>query len=297
MRIRDRIVFNATALGAGHLKADKPCQDYSASWQSKDSDAVVLVVCDGHGGEAYVRSHVGSRLAGEIALMCVKVILTSRDIDWICGYKGAVASCDDEEFRWQRVGIHEQNAVFRALFSTIYDRWECAVHKDAEANPFTLEEMERLGDTDLVKAYGTTLMVYAQARQFWFAFQIGDGRMLACDMGGNWGQIVPWDDDCFLNYTTSLCGSDPVSKFRYAFDGTGSNPVAVFCCSDGVEDSYGDYGMEPERLHGYFESLAKVFVRDGKSITLERLKEFLPVLSQAGSKDDMSIAGYVDPIK
>ena len=291
---QNKIVFNTTALGAGHIKENKPCQDYSVSWQSKNSDAVVLVVCDGHGGDTYVRSDVGSRLAGEIALKCVKTMILSKDLDWICGYKGAVASCDAEECREQRLGIHEQNAVFQALFKTIYDRWEHAVEEDVKANPFTEQEKTCIGDKSFVKAYGTTLMVYAQTRRYWFAFQIGDGRILACDVDGDWRQIVPWDEDCFLNHTTSLCSQNPVSRFRYAFDGTCSNPVALFCCSDGVEDSYGDYDLAPEHLHSYFDSLTKVFVKEGKEVTLERLKEFLPKLSQAGSKDDMSIAGIVD---
>jgi hypothetical protein len=62
-----------------------------------------------------------------------------------------------------------------------------------------------------------------------------------------------------------------------------------------VEDSFGDYDLAPERLHGYFDSLAEVFVKDGKALTLERLNEFLPRLSEAGSKDDMSIAGFLYP--
>jgi hypothetical protein len=291
---QNKIVFNATVLGAGHIKENKPCQDYSDSWQLKNSDAVILVVCDGHGGDVYVRSDVGSRLAGEIALKCVKTIIQSKDLDWICGHKGAVASCDAEECREQRIGIYEQNAVFHALFKTIYDRWEYAIGEDVKANPFTEQEKECLGDKGIVEAYGTTLMVYAQTRRYWLAFQIGDGRMLACDAEGDWKQIVPWDDDCFLNHTTSLCSPNSVSRFRYAFDGTASNPVSVFCCSDGVEDSYGDYDVAPEHLRNYFDSLAKVFVKEGKEVTLERLKVFLPKLSQAGSKDDMSIAGFVD---
>ena len=295
MREQSKMVFNATALGAGHIKENKPCQDYSVSWQAKNSDAVVLVVCDGHGGDTYVRSDVGSRLAGEIALKCVQMFFPSKDFDWICGHKGAVVSCEAEEYRAQRIGIHEQNAVFQALFRTIYDRWEYAIEEDAKKNPFTEEEKKRLGDKSLVKAYGTTLMVYAQTERFWFAFQIGDGRMVACDADGVWRQIVPWDEDCFLNHTTSLCTPNPVSRFRYAFDGTGSKPMAVFCCSDGVEDSFGDYEVAPERLHGYFDSLAEVFVKDGKALTLERLNEFLPRLSEAGSKDDMSIAGFLYP--
>ena len=292
-KLNKKIVFNVTTTGAGHLKKNKPCQDYSLSWLSKKTDAVILVVCDGHGGNTYLRSDVGAKLAGEIAMKCVRMFFQSGDSDWICGYKGAVASCDAEEYRGQRIGIHEQNAVFEALFKDIYNKWKHAVEEEAWANPFSEQEKMRLEGKSLVTAYGTTLMVYAQSKRFWFAFQIGDGRMVVQDAEDNWKQPVPWDKDCFLNNTTSLCCPNPISKFRYAFDGTGSNPAAVFCCSDGVEDSYGDYELAPEGLHNYLHSLAKVFAKDGKVVTLERLKEFLPKLSEAGSKDDMSIAGCI----
>ena len=35
-------------------------------------------------------------------------------------------------------------------------------------------------------------------------------------------------------------------------------------------------------------------MRDGKDATLQRLEDFLPKLSAAASKDDMSIAGYIN---
>ena len=82
--------------------------------------------------------------------------------------------------------------------------------------------------------------------------------------------------------------------FRYAFDGTGTFPAAVYCCSDGIEDSWGDYEVAPEQLHSYFTGLTRVFLSEGKDATLQRLEDFLPKLSAAASKDDMSIAGYIN---
>ncbi len=62
------IVFNATKRGASHVKKGTVCQDYSLSYNSPDGNVQVAIVCDGHGGDTYVRSDVGSRLAAEIAL-------------------------------------------------------------------------------------------------------------------------------------------------------------------------------------------------------------------------------------
>ena len=321
------MVFNTSILGASHVKDNKPCQDYSVAWQSEEDGAVVLIVCDGHGSDTYVRSDVGSRLAGEITLEAVKMFILPvggirPDSDWIAGVQGAVTAreCDvlarysealpkaEEdmtdtdwmryrqrlEFRGQVKGIYEQDAVFQALFSSIYEKWLEAIRLDARQNPFTEDELSRLGRHKLVKAYGTTLMTYVQTKDFWFAFHIGDGRMLSYDENQGWRQIVPWDCNCFQNQTTSLCNTDPVPMFRYAFDGTGTFPKAVFCCSDGIEDSYGDYDVAPERLHNYFSGLLNVFVREGKESTMSKLEEFLPKLSAVASKDDMSIAGVIN---
>ena len=155
------MVFNISILGASHVKDNKPCQDYSVAWQSEEDGAVVLIVCDGHGSDTYVRSDVGSRLAGEIALEAVKrFILPVGDVrpdsDWIAGVQGAVTARENDvltrysealpraeedmtdtdwmryrqrlEFRGQVKGIYEQDAIFQALFSSIYEKWLEAIH-------------------------------------------------------------------------------------------------------------------------------------------------------------------------
>ena len=40
------IVFNATKIGASHIKSGKPCQDNSLSWMSEDGRTQVAIVCD-----------------------------------------------------------------------------------------------------------------------------------------------------------------------------------------------------------------------------------------------------------
>ena len=292
MRDTEKIVFATSVLGASHIRENKPCQDYSIGWQSEDSGAVVLIVCDGHGSDTYVRSNVGSRLAAEITLAAVKEFVPYEgripDPEWILGLQGKVKAHEE-------VGFGKgEGKVFEALFETIYRRWLEAIEEDSGNNPFSEEAQERLGGKKLAKAYGTTLMAYVQTRDYWFAFQIGDGRMLAADENLQWKQLVPWDENCFLNQTTSLCNTHPLPMFRYAFDGTGNFPAAVFCCSDGIEDSWGDYEVAPHQLHDYFSALAKYFIKEGKDSTLDRLSEFLPKLSAAASKDDMSLAGYIN---
>jgi serine/threonine protein phosphatase PrpC len=94
MRDTEKIVFATSVLGASHIRENKPCQDYSIAWQSKDSGSVVLIVCDGHGSDTYVRSDVGSRLAAQITLEAVKEFVPRKghtpNPEWIVGQKGQV---------------------------------------------------------------------------------------------------------------------------------------------------------------------------------------------------------------
>lgn len=321
MDIPPKIVFNVTTLGASHIKDSRPCQDYSISWEDDSSGSAAIIVCDGHGSETCVRSDVGARLAAEISLNCIKQFISCSP-EWILNKKGAVTAREqDADIRFETKAakpvndmteieaqrfrqrltfidqikdLHDQDAIFEALFSSIHDKWIEAIELDSKEKPFSQEELSRLADNKLVKAYGTTLMAYIQTPLYWFAFHIGDGRILECDRHMSWKQAVPWDCTCFLNNTTSLCNSQPVSSFRYAFDATGNFPAAVFCCSDGLEDSWGDYDLAPEKLHDYCANLLRVFLEEGKEPIVEKLTAFLPLLSEKGSKDDMSLAGIIN---
>lgn len=317
---RKEIVFAISKVGASHLPKDMPCQDYSLKWE--DEKAQLIIVCDGHGSKTYVRSDVGSRLAAEITKESLIDFVSNTPHVLFKNRKGAVTSrpeCDDtiwgsapekpiekmteeeymnyeqnQAFFYQVKDIRDMDSVFKILFEEIYAKWVEAIRKDSEDHPFTDEEKEALGNHRLEKAYGSTLMAFVKTPFYWFAFHIGDGRLITVDRHLDMVQAVPWDCNCFQNYTTSLCNTNPVRLFRYAFDGTGCFPAAIFCCSDGIEDSYGDYELNPKSLHGFYQGLLDQFVKVGEETTLENIENFLPVLSVKGSRDDMSLAGIIN---
>lgn len=149
--------------------------------------------------------------------------------------------------------------------------------------------MDREQRTILEKTYGCTLMAYVQTPDYWFAFHLGDGKMIAYKINNGkvqWKEPVPWDDRCFLNKTTSLCDSDALNEFRYCYEGDGDFPVAVFLGSDGLDDSFG----EETNLVNFYIQVIKMLANDGVDATLKSLQETLPQLSKIGSKDDMSVA-------
>ena len=256
--------FDFHCQGESHKATDKVCQDYSYSHIDEDGLAIA-VVCDGHGGKHYFRSDVGARFATEI------IARKERPVD---------------------------NA-FRQLFASIIGQWQQRIEQHAKDNPLTEKENEQveeqykkefLSGYKLEKIYGCTLMAYVSTPKYWFAFHLGDGKMISFDRDAQWKEPVLWDDRCFLNKTTSICDSDALNEFRYTYQGDGGFPVAIFLGSDGMDDSFG----EETNLVNFYVRVAKSLVKDGFEATFADIKETLPVLSKRGSQDDMSVACVYD---
>ena len=63
------VTFACSVIGASHIKSAKPCQD--ASLCEKGKKYRFIAVADGHGGDPYFRSELGSRFAVEALRSCV----------------------------------------------------------------------------------------------------------------------------------------------------------------------------------------------------------------------------------
>ena len=279
--------FNFTCQGASHIKDGKVCQDYSFSY-SNDSLAVAIV-SDGHGSAPYFRSDVGSKLAIEVAKSKIDSFVESFELGNFRGKPllqfGVGESCDNE-----------LAVIFNQLFKSICIEWREQIKVHAEANPLNAEESERVEakyqdrfnkKERLETVYGCTLLAYVQTETYWFAFHIGDGKIVSFQNDLNlWKMPVPWDNNCFFNKTTSLCDSSPWDEFRFCFRSDGQFPIAVFLGSDGIDDSYG----EEQNLANFYGAILKSILFDGFSQTCSDIESDLPIISKKGSRDDMSIA-------
>lgn len=288
--------FNHSCQGESHKASDKECQDYSLTWQNEDKSITIAVVCDGHGGDSYFRSATGARFAAEITVEQLRQFLTDVDTNLFAGLPfTAIGTQETQELE------SELDDVMRRLFKSIYSRWREAITKDGhrELTEWEKEHVEQkdidlLKDEDrIVKAYGCTLMAYVCTHDYWFAFHLGDGKLVMLNDQFKFSQPVPWDEKCFLNKTTSLCGKEPVKDFRYCIQGDGSFPVAVFLGSDGLDDTYGD----GDKLNSFYGSVVKELASKGQEDVENMLKEDLPKISKMGSQDDMSVAVVYDEAK
>ena len=330
------VTFAVSQKGASHVVSGLPCQDYSLSYESSEKDVQIVVVCDGHGSKIHVRSDVGARIAAESAKDVLlqfaenhsgssvfekdygsgTVRTDDHDIDPL--WQKAKSEADMTEFENLRakqlaeyqaqIADHPREEILiRELCARVCEKWKAEIQKDSEERPFSDDEKECLGANPLEKAYGTTLMAYMRTPSYWLAIHIGDGRILCLEQNGShnveqkknvdWKSLVPWDVNCFQNHTTSLCTSNAVDLFRYAFGRCGEkmqSPAVVFCCSDGIEDSFGDYDVSPKRLHEFYFKLLKMLTEVGVESAKEKMQTGFEKLSEIGSKDDMSLAGVVD---
>ncbi|MDE5849618.1 MAG: protein phosphatase 2C domain-containing protein [Muribaculaceae bacterium] len=285
--------------GESHISAGKVCQDYSYSHVYENGN-VIAIVCDGHGGKRYFRSDVGAKIAAKVAEIKVNGFIDQIGESLIKGTPFTQRGTISEQIaKGDFSKSNKIDSAFRWLFGSIISEWNSLVTAHAECNPITEIEKTSLeerwitdfeGKVNLEKVYGCTLMVYVYTLDYWFAFQIGDGKCFACDDKGNWTEPIPWDDDCFLNKTTSICDSGAIDEFRYCYEGEGVYPVAVILGSDGIDDSFG----LPENQANFYVQILKSIVTSGEEATIKEIESDLPQLSKIGSQDDMSLAMVYD---
>lgn len=291
--------FDFHCQGESHKATDKVCQDYSYS-HIDENGLAIAVVCDGHGGKHYFRSDVGARFATEIIANNAKEFVNNIDETLFVGQpftqQAAIQTeIDRQDFRKEK----PVDVAFRQLFASIIGQWQQRIEQHAAENPLTDKENTQVEEQyrkefqegyKLEKIYGCTLMAYVCTPKYWFAFHLGDGKMISFDQDAQWKEPVLWDDRCFLNKTTSICDSDALNEFRYTYQGDGGFPIAVFLGSDGMDDSFG----EETNLVNFYVKVAKSLVTNGHDATFADIQETLPVLSKRGSQDDMSVACVYD---
>lgn len=266
--------FHMSERGESYLHDGRVCQDSSASFS--DECGTVAVVSDGHGGCDYVRSQIGSAMACEAAVKNIRRLFEN---------------ISPEAF------LAEPDMMLIQLEAAIINDWNESVRSHYEANPFTEEELDCVSEKAgasyrsghrIERAYGATLIAAAVTRDYWFGIQIGDGKCAAFDEAGICTQPIPWDEKCFLNKTTSICGSDALRDFRHFY--SEKIPTAVFMGSDGIDDSF----KNEEDMYDFYKTILYAFSISDYTQAVDELKAYLPRLSKEGSADDVSIAAWMD---
>ena len=286
--------LHKTCQGASHIKSNKVCQDYSYCESSPKLS--IALVSDGHGGDRYFRSHIGSELACTVSSELIHTFVSELPANFFEGVPLTQYGVDGT-YCGQPSKKHIE--ALRQLGKAIIAHWRSRVESHAISHPLTQEELVKIPEEyhkdlidkeRLVKVYGCTLIAYVQAPTYWFGLQIGDGKCFSFNHEIGPQKTILWDDSCFLSKTTSLCDSYASEKFRYSFQGDGGFPFAVFMGSDGLDDSFG----EDKNLINFYIQVLKLAYQSGCKEVEAVLESDLPILSKRGSQDDMSVAAIYD---
>ena len=258
--------FNISVIGASHHDKGIVCQDSSAHLCTEVY--AIAVVSDGHGSKKHFRSDVGSRIATEVSIAAMSEFFQRKN--------EYIDRLDDD-----------YHMILRQLESNLIYRWRHCVRSHFDDNPLSAAEkliyQESYGELDkMERVYGAPLVIGALTPSFALGIQIGDG---ACVLINDEHEVIfpiPADDRLAFGITTSLCESNAINDFRHFY--CDKLPSTIIVSTDGVTDSYAE-----ESFTAFNKKIAQLFREDHDS-ALRELSDWLPHLSEEGSRDDMSMS-------
>jgi serine/threonine protein phosphatase PrpC len=214
-------VTAAAIPGARHVLTDgAPCQD--AARATRASDHVVLSVADGHGGLQYVYSHVGARMAVEVATHVLASAVESGTISPRArGMAQQQQLARQIALRWGRYVAHDHHGRCQAFMD----------HVESSSAP---DETLPSDHSEATKLYGTTLLAAAITDRYATFLQLGDGASLIVDQEDH-AELLFEDDPRPGSATYSLALEDCVQQMRFRSIDLAERPLKLaMLCSDGI---------------------------------------------------------------
>ena len=257
------IFFTKTETGYSHINTGKRCQDFSASYS--DEERTIVTACDGHGGNVYIRSHLGSKFASNA------VIDVLREIERTAFYKA------------------KKEAVIENIRLNILCRWNSLVEGHLAKNPIRMSEVTELTEAEIlslrrnpIKAYGTTLNAAMILGTKLICVSIGDGGCFLVKSGIVTPAFAEDEDEPVANITYSLCQDDAFSRLLVSVHELSAYDGAVVC-TDGMINPY-------QNLSNFSTGLiapAIATLSVGKNKSLEAFVS--EVGTKLGTGDDVSL--------
>lgn len=195
--------FALSVRGYSHVKEDLKCQDSAVAIKEESGAWALAVAADGHGGKAYFRSDVGSRIAVECAEQVVR--------DYLADLEAFVKALNEDSEK-----------VLRGMEASILSKWNSAVQEyDAQHKELTEWEEDwctkkqfTVNEQAREKLYGTTLVMSVLSPQFAIGIQNGDGACAAIYENAEAEFFLPQEDgEHALNITQSLSSSVAMERF------------------------------------------------------------------------------------
>ena len=257
-------VFSKSVIGYSHVKNDKWCQDFSSSY--KDSSRTIITCADGHGGEVYVRSHIGSSLASK----AVNTVFSN--VSLIDLYRSSKEEIENK------------------IKLNVLCEWNRLVESHLGQRRIRRYEISHLNEDQIYalrdnpsRAFGTTLTGAMVLGSKLIVVGIGDTEVIGFRKG-SMSRLLEEDDEPAGNFTHSMCQEDAYKHLKVKildwkdYDG-------VILCTDGLSSPYQSYD-------NFNKSFIKPLVnRLLTTKSLDYIDNFVETLAlQLGIGDDVSLS-------
>lgn len=285
--------FGCSVRGASHIREDKENQDNVFSHQGlKTADGKktpsIVAVSDGHGGDKYIRSAMGSHLAVTLAAKMV-----AEDLQLSSKMR------KDELF-----------GTIRHIKSRYLLAWQTSVDEHAKQNPFGendksfLKEKCKQKDYDAVLsnprlAYGCTFLCAIGYDDLVLILQLGDGDVLGLDTDGTVRELIKSDFRNFGNETLSLCSfrernnvEDKQVIIAHEVLVGNEIPELITLTTDGVKNSFDDLTSDIEAFYKIPIAIKNALQEnnyDAEKVKIDLEEKLLHKAANAGSGDDVTI--------
>lgn len=251
-------------IGYSHIKDKKPCQDYSALY--RDKERIIITCCDGHGGDAYIRSEYGSKIAS------YSIMNVFNSLNYSFFYR-----LSDSEIENQ-------------IKLNVLCEWNKMVEQHLTHKPIRKSEVIKLSEDSVdalkfnpAKAYGTTLAGAMLIGKKLVVVSIGDTECLYVSKG-ELMKVFNTDDDPVANVTYSMCQEDAFQYIRVKVLDF-KNIDAVILCTDGLTSPYQSYVNFSK---SFVNPLMNKLISDGNFNYVDNFIEELAL--KLGVGDDVSLS-------
>ncbi|MFM2157589.1 MAG: hypothetical protein RLZZ124_63 [Cyanobacteriota bacterium] len=265
--------------GSSHRRRGTPCQDASIGVTVRAADgipATLMAVADGHGGQRYWLSDVGSRLACRVAIDLARRDLTRRRLGPALDPGGL-----EQWKQWLAVDLPER----------IVQGWRSAVAAD-------WEERQRSGqgreESFSHATYGSTLGLVVMTPRWWAHTGLGDWDLVLLEGGGR-AELVSQEEASVGpgEATESLCLPDAGRCFAgrtaiHALPARATTPLGLVLSTDGLRKSC---ATDDDHLAlARFLAAELTGAGSGGGVVSPQLDASLDHISSEGSGDDVSVA-------
>lgn len=266
--------------GYNHELLKKPCQDSSDILIT--NEYAIAAVSDGHGGDLYFRSEIGSKIAVHTTISIIIKFLQNDKFQ----FSNLIRSNNFRKI--EDTIIKLKRKIINEWRETVYSHYK--INKNFSTKEITLIKKIISSKKDkhnfIYTIYGATLIVAFMTNYFGIILKLGDGECI-CLSQNNIYYPIQKDKNLQFGLTTSLCNGNALNYFHHKFISCNDLKEidGFILTTDGVVDSYSD-----NDLKSLSQKIMNEFYKD-EEYTKKQLKEWLQNLTKQGSHDDMTISG------